>query len=41
MPARESEKSRANGMWIRLSCYVLGFAVVFGALMIVAATAGH
>lgn len=34
---QESEKSRENGMWIRLSIYVLGFAVVFGALIVVAA----
>ncbi|WP_268822167.1 hypothetical protein [Yinghuangia soli] len=37
-PETESEKSRENGMWIRLSIYVLGFAVIFGALMIVAAS---
>lgn len=34
----ESEKNRANGMYIRLAIYVLGFAVIFGALMIVAFT---
>ncbi|GAA4955203.1 hypothetical protein GCM10023205_16320 [Yinghuangia aomiensis] len=38
MSAQESEKSRENGMWIRLSIYVLGFAVIFGTLVIVAAT---
>lgn len=38
MSTRESEKSRENGMWIRLSIYVLGFAVIFGTLVIVAAT---
>ncbi|HSA53885.1 MAG TPA: hypothetical protein VLH10_27715 [Yinghuangia sp.] len=37
MAVPESEKSRQNGMWIRLSIYVLGFAAIFGALMIVAA----
>lgn len=37
MAAPESEKSREKGMWIRLSIYVLGFAVIFGTLMIVAA----
>jgi hypothetical protein len=32
----ESEKSRENGMYIRLAIYVLGFSVIFGTLMIVA-----
>ncbi|MET7298655.1 MULTISPECIES: hypothetical protein [Embleya] len=37
----ESEKSRATGMWIRIAIYILGFSVVFGALMFTAVTYGH
>lgn len=37
----ESESSRAKGMWIRIAIYILGFAVVFGALMATALTYGH